>query len=840
MSEIAPNPKIYSFEDHSADSVDESKVGRKGLSLFKLVGMDVPVPDFFVVSPSVFRSHVERVFQKKADTLLVKNKNPEGSEISSVLLRNDFEVEFQKELLREYTRISGFTDSWVSVRSSVSFPARPEVSFSGVFGTQLNVRGFDNLQKAVKHVYASLFNDGVVAYAVSEGIELADVNLGVVVQKMVQAEVSGVAFTVDPITQDPSKVSIEAVYGLGDVISKGEITPDTYVLNKRDLAVLEKHIAPQEWMRVRTLGGKAGSVEKIQISGSWSHRQKLEDKHILQVAKIALVIEDKAGTGQDVEWVLGGGKISILQAKPTHDSSKAKPVDVRVGHLSSVSDTLREVVSDIANKGNNLKELDRKAVEEAKKAVERDVAHNISKTAEKPVVEDKKSPAIDQLVLSGIGASFGEITGVVNLMRSSDRAVSKGDILVFKEFDTSMTQAVLASSGVISEIGGVTSDLAILCREFKIPAVVGVIGAAGALVEGESVKINGNTGAIHRSWQMPVVDTKEVAAEIEQKLVEQKVEEPVKVEEVKEAKIEEKKETKTYLKDSSLPRTATKIFVDPENTVQEGIIDSDGVVFVDLDRLMLANGRHPLAYLEDKKYKEYADGIAKHIDEIASVADPNEVIVSIGSQPVLPFRQLTKGASMEAEEIADSARGVSRLLLSKKLLDLSLRIVKRVRNVMGDRNVSLAIHSPMNGGNMRDIKKEISAKGLRRTGTFSVYAVIENPAEVILTDEILDSGVDGLVVNTPMLAKHMQGIMPDDTSGLYKLNAGSVLKIVESIVAGGRANSKKVIVVCEKDKDLIKESVQKGVYGISVKSEMVKDARKLVADQEAKIILGVK
>jgi hypothetical protein len=86
----------------------------------------------------------------------------------------------------------------------------------------------------------------------------------------------------------------------------------------------------------------------------------------------------------------------------------------------------------------------------------------------------------------------------------------------------------------------------------------------------------------------------------------------------------------------------------------------------------------------------------------------------------------------------------------------------------------------------------------------------------------------------------MQGIALEDENGLYKLSVGSILKIVETIIATARANEKRVIIVCEDDNDLIKESVQKGVYGISVKVDMVAKARKLVADQEAKIILGVK
>ena len=103
---------------------------------------------------------------------------------------------------------------------------------------------------SIKRIYASLFTDDVVAYAASKGVNLADVKLAVVVQKMVQAEVSGVAFTIDPITQDPTKLSIEAVFGLGDTIALGELTPDIYLINKKDLNILEKRISPQEWMKI--------------------------------------------------------------------------------------------------------------------------------------------------------------------------------------------------------------------------------------------------------------------------------------------------------------------------------------------------------------------------------------------------------------------------------------------------------------------------------------------------------------------------------------------------------------------------------------------------------------
>ncbi len=829
---------VYLFDEHELTSLSEAAVGRKGLSLFGLVNMDVPTPDFFVVAPHVSKTYFTKVFTAKAGQLIDKGRNPEGSEISSALLRSDFDEKVQKDLLNAYTKISGFTDSWVSVRSSVSFPQRPEVSFSGLFSTQLNVRGFDNLKKAVKQVYASMFTDAAIAYAVNEGIELSDVTLGVVVQKMVQAEVSGVAFTLDPITQDESRMSIEAVYGLGDVISKGEITPDTYVLVKKDLSITEKHIAPQEWMKVRTLGaGRSDDVAKIQISTSWSHRQKLEDRHLQQVAKIALILEEKSSSAQDVEWVFSGGKVWVLQNKPVGNMNKHEPT-ISVGGFMAVSDSLGAVIKEYLQSGEKERSLARKAIDAARMAVKKDVQGNLNVTSEAEKENRPKVMVSDELVLSGVGASFGSGAGPVRILKSVEEA-QKGDILVLSKFEPAgMTGAVLNSSGVISEIGGLTSDLAILCREANVPAVLGAIGATSLLKNGEMVRIDGNSGGVFRVGDGgEVVNSASLAAEMEEKLVQEKIVEHETEKKEPEAEVEIKESSASQVTaDTTLPRSATKVFVSG-GSAQE-IVNSDGVALVDLDAIMIEDGRHPLAYVEDGKYKEYADSIAKKIDEIADVANPNEVIISIGSATVERFKELTRGSGLESD-LAENVGGVTRLLASKKMLDTSLRIVRRVRNVFHNRNVSIALHSPMSGANMRDIKKEISGKGLRRTSTFNIYAVIENPAEVLFVDEILNAGIDGVIVNTPVIAKSLQGIPLSQKEG-YKMEADSVLKIVENIVKLARTSDSRSIVMVEKDSSLLKKAVKMGVYGLSVTPEFIKEARKIVADQEAKIILGVK
>ena len=324
MSEVIIKGKkvVYYWEDFTFSKLKESSVGRKGLSLFELKDMDIPIPDFFVVSPVVFDKLVSQSLSRDGETLLEKGRNPNESEVLKSLLKSEYEDSDIHDILSAYTRISGFTDAWVSVRSSVIFPSNPEVSFSGIFSTELNVRGAKNLLESIKRIYASLFTDDVVAYASSKGINLADVKLAVVVQKMVQAEVSGVAFTIDPITQDLGKLSIEAVFGLGDTISLGELTPDSYLLNKKDLTILEKRISPQEWMKIRVIN--KGSVskdgtQKVTISNAWSHRPKLEEEYIKEVAKISLIVENKLRRAQNIEWVMSGGKVWVLQSKDLYE-----------------------------------------------------------------------------------------------------------------------------------------------------------------------------------------------------------------------------------------------------------------------------------------------------------------------------------------------------------------------------------------------------------------------------------------------------------------------------------------------------------------------------------------
>lgn len=850
MSKSESKTSVYFWEDHLSKNLRESSVGRKGLSLFRLKDMDIPVPEFFVVDSSVYKDIVFESLDRDIDKLTEKKKNPEEEEVEKSILKTNFSDELIDEIKTSYTRISGFTDSWVSVRSSVVFPSRKDVSFSGVFTTLLNVRHIDDLLEAIKKVYASVLTDDVVMYAANKDIDLSEVKVAVVVQKMVQAEVSGVAFTVDPITQDKSKMSIEAVYGLGDVISSGEITPDTYVLNKKDLSVVEKHISPQEWMRVRTVGSKKkrNSVEKISISPTWSHRQKLDERHLEEVAKIALVIENKSREIQNVEWVQAGGRIWILQNKSLDKEFKAPEVSI----VREDRDTLREVVIAFVERYRDIGKIEGRAVNEAKKIVQKQqkeqnkeleklikVAKSIDRSSKK---SETRVQTREDFLVSGIGASFGAVTGKVKIVENAkeDIKVTKNDVLVVKAYASEMESMILSAGAVITDTGGLTSDIAILCREFDIPTVVGAKDASKKLKEGDLVRVDGNTGTVYKETDPNIVkEIKEKKEEVHPVVEAYSSGEIEKEKEVEEEKEEEEKEP--IPRDNSLSPTATKVFVMPtlENKkLREYVGNSNGIAYLDLDKLMIDEGRHLLAYVEDKKFVEYANSISEKACEIIELAQGDEVIVTIGSRTVKEFRDITKGSSMEDSEMSDNQFGLSHYLNNPEFLRRTLKIVKRIRDLYKKRNVSLGVHAPMSVENMREFKKTLSSIGLRRSSSFNVYAVIDNPTEVILVDEIVKAKIDGVVLNMPRIAKQMQGISLDDKKSKYSLSNKSILKVVDGVVDILKPSKSRITVICEDDEKLVAECVQKGVYGVSVEPKKVVEIRKLVAKEEAELILS--
>ncbi|MFH1470668.1 MAG: PEP/pyruvate-binding domain-containing protein, partial [Candidatus Micrarchaeota archaeon] len=267
-------------------------VGGKGANLGEMTKAGLPVPPGFVTTSDAYFSFVranklDDVIKNFTAGLNVqdnKKLNEVSEQIKKAILEAQIPRDISDDIVRAYNELCGMTiptpaqEIFVAVRSSATAEDLPEASFAGQQETFLNVKGAEEVVLAVKKCWASLFGARAIYYRQEQGYDHLKVGLAAVVQKMVQSERSGVMFSVDPVSQDTSKLVIEGAYGLGEVVVSGSVTPDRYVVRKSDVAILEKSIARQDWMLMKLDKGN----EKVNIKEEFKEKQKLTDEEIIE------------------------------------------------------------------------------------------------------------------------------------------------------------------------------------------------------------------------------------------------------------------------------------------------------------------------------------------------------------------------------------------------------------------------------------------------------------------------------------------------------------------------------------------------------------------------------
>ena len=305
---------IKHFNQLSKDDV--LIAGGKGASLGEMVRANIPVPPGFVVLASAFDKFLEETdLDVEIEALLhgVNHQDINSVEKVSAQIRDLIsKAAFPKDIAEDITSaFSKLKAESVAVRSSATAEDSTVASWAGELESYLNTTK-DVLLENVKKCWASLFTPRAIFYRFEKQLHTAKISVAVVIQTMIQSEVAGVCFTVHPVTKDYDQMVIEAGYGLGEAIVGGKITPDTYVLNKRDWKILDKNISQQ---KVMILKGNNGNIEK-EVSKSKQDKQKLEDNKIMQLAQLCQKIEMHYSHPQDIEWAFEKGKFYILQSRP--------------------------------------------------------------------------------------------------------------------------------------------------------------------------------------------------------------------------------------------------------------------------------------------------------------------------------------------------------------------------------------------------------------------------------------------------------------------------------------------------------------------------------------------
>ncbi|NMC51246.1 hypothetical protein GYA54_00765 [Candidatus Kuenenbacteria bacterium] len=295
---------------------DVGIAGGKGASLGEMLNAKIPVPPGFVVLATAFDRFLEETdlkqeIQAELDKVNYKDTNSvdrASNEIRDMIADTKFPADLGKEITSEFKKLKA---PYVAVRSSATAEDSKTASWAGELETYLNTTEKELLNN-VKKCWSSLFTPRAIFYRHEKKLLKSHVSVAVVVQKMVQSEVSGICFTVHPVTKDKNQMILEAGFGLGEAIVSGQITPDSYVLDKRDWSIMDINIASQVMMIT-----KKGEVTiHAKVAKNIQEKQKLPGKKIIELAKLCGQIEKHYGFPCDIEWAMEKNNLYITQSRP--------------------------------------------------------------------------------------------------------------------------------------------------------------------------------------------------------------------------------------------------------------------------------------------------------------------------------------------------------------------------------------------------------------------------------------------------------------------------------------------------------------------------------------------
>jgi phosphoenolpyruvate synthase/pyruvate phosphate dikinase len=299
--------------------------GGKGASLGEMLNVGIPVPDGFVVLSSTFERFIELTdLGQEIDTVLhgvdhkaIHTIDQAAEKIKALILSRDIPADIKDEIKKSFEELNV---EYVAVRSSATAEDGAEHAWAGQLDSYLNIKSEDVIEK-VQHCWASLFTPRAIFYRFEKGMHTLSISVAVVIQKMVNSEKSGIAFSVHPVTEDRNQLVIEAGLGLGEAIVSGSITPDSYVVEKEPRRIIDINISNQN----RALYRKAeGGNEWIELNTDKATGQVLTESEVLELSELVLTIEKYYSFPCDIEWAFEAGIFFIVQSRPITTLSNGK------------------------------------------------------------------------------------------------------------------------------------------------------------------------------------------------------------------------------------------------------------------------------------------------------------------------------------------------------------------------------------------------------------------------------------------------------------------------------------------------------------------------------------
>lgn len=767
---------------------DVEQVGGKNASLGEMISqltsVGVRVPSGFATTAAAFRDFLEESgltvkigeALDKLDTDDLDALASTGRQIRQWIVDAPFTPRLLEEIRQAYDVLvdSGADDVSFAVRSSATAEDLPDASFAGQQESYLNIHGLDNVLEAIKHVFASLYNDRAISYRVHKGFEHSNVALSAGVQRMVRSDLgaSGVMFTLDTESGFDKVVFITSAYGLGETVVQGQVNPDEFYVYKPALeagkpAILRRTMGSKALRMEFTDDNAAGrSTRTIDVPESDRNRFSISDAEIAELGQHAMRIEKHYGRPMDIEWGRDGqdGKLYVLQARPetvkTQEDEKATQERFRLKRRGDV------------------------------------------------IAEGR-----------AIGNRIG--TGTVRLVKDASEMhrVLAGDVLVTDMTDPDWEPVMKKAAAIVTNRGGRTCHAAIIARELGIPAVVGSGNATDVMAEGEHVTVScseGDTGFVYKG----ILDVEVLHLQLD-KLPDIPVKIAMNV-----------GNPELAFDFQRLPNAgiglarlefiiARMIGVHPKAALAYPKLPGDTKVAVE---------RQSAGYADPVTF--YVDKLVEGISTLGAAFFPKPVIVRLSDFKSNEYSSLIGGKLYEPEEENPMLgfRGASRYIASSfhDCFELECRALRRVRDEMGLTNIEIMVPFVRTVDEARQVIDLLAEHGLERgKNGLRIIMMCEIPSNALLADEFLQY-FDGFSIGSNDMTQLTLGLDRDSgiVAGQFDERDPAVKKMLHMAIEACRRNGKYVGICGQGPSDhpdLAEWLVDEGIEAISLNPDTVID-----------------
>lgn len=732
---------------------DVPRVGGKNASLGEMISnlanAGVQVPGGFATTAYAFNQFLEqsglneRIYQL-LDGLNVDDVNAlakAGAQIRQWVIDTPFQAEFEQAIQTSYQQLQQGCAEDVSfaVRSSATAEDMPDASFAGQQETFLNVRGYAHVIEAIKHVFASLFNDRAISYRVHQGYDHRGVALSAGVQRMVRSDLSasGVMFSIDTESGFEDVVFVTSSYGLGEMVVQGAVNPDEFYVHKPTVmagrpAVVRRNLGSKLLQMVYSKDLSHGKQVVIEDVPAANRQQfSLTDAEVQELAKQAIIIEKHYGRAMDIEWAKDGqdGKLYIVQARPETVRSREDSNEMERFQLQGTA----------------------------------------------PIVVEGRA----------IGHKIGSGKAKVLASIADMDQIQPGDVLVTDMTDPDWEPIMKRASAIVTNRGGRTCHAAIIARELGIPAVVGCGDATKKIKNGQDVTVScaeGDTGFVYEGILGFDVMTSRVdkMPALKMKIM-MNVGNP------------ERAFSFAKLPHAGIGLARLEFIINRMIGVHpKALLNFDAQT----DELKATISEMMAGYSSPVEF--YTMKLVEGISTLAAAFSPERVIVRMSDFKSNEYANLVGGRQYEPHEENPMIgfRGASRYISEdfRDCFAMECEALKRVRNEMGFTNVEVMIPFVRTLEEAKAVIELLEAHGLKRGDNgLKVIMMCELPSNCLLAEEFLEY-FDGFSIGSNDLTQLTLGLDRDSglIAHLFDERNPAIKKLLSMAIQTAKAKGKYV------------------------------------------------